>query len=233
MNLSNCPMTLTENPEQLTQITAICAGFALSASAGLRVFLPLLALSVASRMGYVDLGDSFGWLNHPMILLVLGTATVVEVVSYYIPWVDNLLDTVATPAAIGSGTLIAASLLPEMNSALQWGLGLLIGGGPAAIVQGTTVVTRGASTATSGGLANPLVATAETGGSVAVAGLAFLVPLLIGVLVLFVVVYLGVRMVRFCFRRRKRFDASEESESQAGEERRVRSLDDNGNDGRG
>tara|TARA_R100000027_G_scaffold35774_2_gene26283 strand:+ start:12459 stop:13106 length:648 start_codon:yes stop_codon:yes gene_type:complete len=196
-------MTLIENPEQLTQVTAIFAGLALSAAAGLRVFLPLLALAVASRMGYVDLGNQFEWLSNPMILLVLGTATVVEVASYYLPWVDNLLDTVATPAAIGSGTLIATALLPEMNSALQWGLGLLLGGGPAAVVQGTTVVTRGASTATSGGLANPIVATAETGGSIAVAGLAFVVPLLIGVLVIFVVGYLLIRIVRFLFRRRR------------------------------
>lgn len=195
-------MSPIDNPEQLTQITAIFAGLALSAAAGLRVFLPVLALAVASRMGYVDLGERFAWLDHPMIILVLGTATVAEVASYYIPWVDNLLDTIATPAAIGSGTVIATALLPEMNSALQWGLGFLLGGGSAGVVQGTTVLARGASTATSGGLGNPVVATAETGGSIAVAGLAFLIPLVIGILVLFVVGFLAVKLFRLLFRRR-------------------------------
>lgn len=192
-----------DNPEQLTELTAIFAGLALSASAGLRVFLPMFALAIASRMGLVDLGEGFGWIDHPMILIVLGTATVAEVVSYYIPWVDNLLDTVATPAAIGSGTLIATAMLPEMNSALQWGLGFLLGGGAAGVVQGTTVLTRGASTATSGGVANPVVSTAETGGSIAVAGLAFTIPLIIGILVIFGVVFLAIKMVKILFRKRK------------------------------
>ncbi len=197
-------MSPIENPEQLTEVTAIFAGLALSAAAGLRVFLPMLALAIASRMGYVDLGDRFEWLNHPMIILVLGTATLAEIASYYIPWVDNLLDTVATPGAIGSGTLIATALLPEMNSALQWGLGLLLGGGTAGVVQGATVLTRGASTATSGGLANPVVATAETGGSIAVAGLAFLIPLVIGILAIFVVGYLIIRIGRVISQGRRR-----------------------------
>ena len=196
-------MSGIENPDQLSEVTAVFAGLALSASAGLRVFLPVLALAVASRLGYVELGDRFGWLDHPMILIVLGTATVAEIASYYIPWVDNLLDTVATPAAIGSGTLLAAAMLPEMNSALQWGLGFLLGGGSAGIVQGATVLTRGASTATSGGLANPVVATAETGGSIAVAGLAFLIPLVIGIIVLFGVGYLLIRLIRALLRRRR------------------------------
>ncbi|MEM0967116.1 MAG: DUF4126 domain-containing protein [Verrucomicrobiota bacterium] len=196
-------MSPLENPEQLTELTAVFAGLALSASAGLRVFLPVLALAIAARMGYIDLGEQFGWLDHPMVLIVLGTATVAEVVSYYVPWVDNLLDTVATPAAIGSGTLIATAMLPEMNAALQWGLGFLLGGGSAGVVQGTTVLTRGASTATSGGLANPVVATAETGGSIAVASLAFVIPLVIGLIIVFIVVYLAIKLVRIFFRRRE------------------------------
>jgi len=196
-------MSGIENPEQLTEVTAVFAGLALSASAGLRVFLPVLAMAVASRMGYIDLGDRFGWLDHPMMLVVLGTATVAEIGSYYIPWVDNLLDTVATPAAIGSGTLVAAAMLPEMNAALQWGLGFVLGGGSAGIVQGATVLTRGASTATSGGLANPVVATAETGGGIAVAGLAFIIPLVVGIFVLFGVGYLLIRLIRVLTRRRR------------------------------
>ena len=208
-------MSPIENPEQLTELTAIFAGLGLSAAAGLRVFLPVLALALASRMGYVDLGDRFEWLSNPMIIIVLGTATVAEVASYYIPWVDNLLDMVATPAAIGSGTLIATAMMPEMNSALQWGLGLLLGGGAAGVIQGTTVVTRGASTATSGGLANPVVATAETGGSVAVAGLAFLIPVVIGILVIFVVGYLIIKLFRVIVGRRRRTTGRIEEENRS------------------
>lgn len=188
---------------QLNEVTAVSAGLALSAAAGLRVFLPLLALAIAVHMGVVDPGEKFAWLSHPMILVVLGTATVAEIASYYLPWVDNLLDTVATPAAIGSGTLIATTLLPEMNSALQWGLGFLLGGGSAGVVQGATVLTRGASTASSGGLGNPVVSTAETGGSLAVASLAFYIPLVVGALTLIFLVFLLVKLVGFWRRRRR------------------------------
>lgn len=191
-------------PDQLNQVTAIAAGLALSAAAGLRVFVPLLALGVGVHLGWVDPGERFEWLGHPMMLLVLGTATGAEIASYYIPWVDNLLDTVATPAAIGSGTLIATVLLPEMNAALQWGLGFLLGGGSAGVVQGATVLTRGASTASSGGLTNPVVATAETGGSLAVASLAFWIPLVIGILAVLAVGVLVVRLGKFFFSRRGR-----------------------------
>jgi hypothetical protein len=191
-----------ENPDQLNEVTAVLAGLALSASAGLRVFLPLLALAIGMRLGYVDPGAGFEWLAHPMILVVLGTASLAEIGAYFFPWVDNLLDTVATPAAIGSGTVIASALLPEMNAALQWGLGFLLGGGSAGVVQGATVLARGASTATSGGAANPAVATAETGGSIATAGLVFLVPWVVGGLAVLAVGYLLFRLIRMARRRK-------------------------------
>mgnify|MGYP000240955356 CR=1 FL=1 len=59
------------DPEQLNQVTAVFAGLALSSAAGLRVFLPLLALAIGMRLGYVNPGEQFGWLAHPMIILVL------------------------------------------------------------------------------------------------------------------------------------------------------------------
>jgi hypothetical protein len=155
-------MPVMEAITELGTVSALMAGISLSAAAGLRVFLPVLALGLASRLGLLELGEEFAWLASDPVLLVVGIAALLEAGAYYIPVVDNLLDTLATPAAIGGGTVIVASLLPEMNGLLQWSTATLLGGGAAGIVQGTTVLARGVSTTSTGGLANPLIATSET-----------------------------------------------------------------------
>ena len=184
--------------------SALLAGISLSAAAGLRVFLPVLALGLASRFGLLELGEEFAWLASDPVLLVVGVAALLEIGAFYVPVVDNLLDALATPAAIGGGTVIVASLLPEMHGLLQWGTAALLGGGAAGIVQGTTVLARGASTASTGGLGNPLVATTETGGSLLTIAFALLIPTVFGVLVILALVWLFVRLVRLLRDRRNR-----------------------------
>lgn len=189
---------------ELGTLSALMAGISLSAASGLRVFLPVLALGLASRLGLLELGEDFAWLASDPVLLVVGIAALLEAGAYYIPVVDNLLDTLATPAAIGGGTVIVASLLPEMNGLLQWSTAALLGGGAAGIVQGTTVLARGVSTTSTGGLANPLIATSETGGSLIAIVFALLIPLVFGVLVLVGLVWLLIRLVRLLRNRQRR-----------------------------
>lgn len=192
-----------ENMSDLTALSAIMAGITLSAAAGLRVFLPILALGVAVRMGWLEVGEQFAWLASEPVLLVVGLAAMLEAGAYYIPLVDNLLDLLATPAAIGGGTVIVASLLPEMNELAQWGTALTLGGGSAGIVQATTVIARGLSTSTSGGLANPILSTGETAGSLFAVAMALLVPVLFGIVVILVLISLLAWLLRW-LRQRKR-----------------------------
>lgn len=187
--------------ENMNHLTAIIAGLGLSAAAGFRVFVPLLALGIAGRMGAIPVGEDFHWLTSIPALMVFGSATLAEVVGYFIPWVDNFLDTVASPAAVASGTVITAALLPEMNDTLQWGLAALMGGGSAGVIQAGTVLTRGASTATSGGVTNPIVSTVETGSSIVTCILVFIIPLVIGFLVVLLLGY-ALRMIIGWLRRR-------------------------------
>lgn len=196
-------MRVMEGIGDLGTVSALMAGISLSAAAGMRVFLPVLALGLASRLGLLELGEDFAWLASDPVLVVVGIAALLEAGAYYIPVVDNLLDTLATPAAIGGGTVIVASLLPEMNGLLQWGTAALLGGGAAGIVQGTTVLARGVSTASTGGLANPLIATAETGGSLLTIAFALLIPLVFGVLMILALVWLLIRLVRLLRNRRR------------------------------
>ncbi len=167
-------------------------GVGLSAACGFRVFVPLLVVSIASQTGHLQLASGFDWMGSTAALIAFATATALEIAGYYIPWVDNLLDTIASPAAVIAGTIITASLVADLSPFLKWTLAAIAGGGVAGLVQGTTVLTRGVSSAGTGGLANPILATAELGGSLITSFLSLVVPVLVALalgLLLFVAVW--------------------------------------------
>lgn len=173
-------------------ILSICLGVGLAAACGFRVFIPLLVMSIAAHSGHLNLAPGFQWIGSDAALVAFGIATCLEVAGYYVPFMDNLLDTLATPAAIVAGTVVTASVITGMSPMLKWTLAVIAGGGAAGLVQGATIFTRGASTATTGGLGNPLFATIEWGGSAAASAAAIFVPaLVIAVLalVMFVLVW--------------------------------------------
>lgn len=166
-------------------ILSLCVGLGLSAACGFRVFVPLLIMSLASYSGHLTLAPSFQWIGTEPALIAFAVATVLEVAGYYIPWVDNLLDSVATPAAIVAGTVITASMITDMSPFLKWTMAVIAGGGAAGLVQAATVLVRGASTAATAGLANPILATAELGGSIFTSLLSLMAPVLaIGLVIL-------------------------------------------------
>jgi len=82
---------------------SIVLGVGLAAATGFRVFVPMLILSGAAYTGHLSLDESFTWLGSPAALTMLGVAAVAEIVAYYVPGVDNLLDTLATPGAFIAG----------------------------------------------------------------------------------------------------------------------------------
>ena len=175
---------------------ALILGIGLSAAAGFRVFVPLLGMSIAAQAGHLELAAGFGWLSSPTVTIALGAATALEVGAYFIPWVDNALDTVATPAAVVAGTIMTASLLGDMSPLLRWGLAVIAGGGVAGTVQGATVVARGTSAVTTAGLGNPLVALVELAASGVTTVLALAAPLLALIFVGSVLIVLRTRRRR-------------------------------------
>ena len=182
-------------------LVAGALGLGLAASSGFRIFVPLLAASVAHRVGWLPSSPGFEWLGSTTALLVLATATLAELLGYYVPVVDHLLDTLTTPASFVAGTLLMTSSLTHLDPTLRWALGIVVGGGAAGLVQGSTALLRAGSTATTGGLANPVFATLENllavGGSVLALGL----PLLAAGLALGLLVFLGSRWRRWRQRR--------------------------------
>ena len=170
---------------------SILVGVALSATCGFRVFVPLLAVNIGTRANdadgqpLIELAAGFDWLSSDIAMMVFLVAAIFEIGGYYIPWIDNLLDSVASPAAIVAGTLITASFITGMDPWLQWLLGLIAGGGVAAAVQATTVVTRASSSVTTGGLGNPIVSSVETSGAFLGSALSILAaPFAVGIFML-------------------------------------------------
>src|SRR5262245_46477014 len=175
-------------------VLSICLGIGLAAACGFRVFVPMLGISTAALAGHVHLAYGFEWLGTWPALACFLTATILEIAAYYVPWIDNLLDSVATPAAVVAGTIITASVITDMSPLMQWTLAIIAGGGTAGLVQTSTVALRGASTLTTGGTANFLVSTAELIAAFCTTILALVVPILcVGV----VFVGSGLLLLRF------------------------------------
>ena len=187
----------------------ILAGIALAAASGFRVFVPMLAASVAAHAGYLKPGAGFDWLATYPAIVSLSAATVVEVAAYYIPWLDHALDTVATPTALAAGTTVMAALAPIDDPAIKWILAAVGGGGAASIVQLGTVGARALSGATTGGLGNPIVATIEHLAAIVLSVLAILVPIVAFLFVLATFYFVAKVIARFRRMRRNRRAAAE------------------------
>ncbi|HRS98039.1 MAG TPA: DUF4126 domain-containing protein [Smithella sp.] len=166
----------------------IAVGVGLSAACGFRVFVPLLIMNLAAGAGMLQLPAGFAWLASSHATIAFATATVLEVLAYYIPGIDHLLDIIATPAAVVAGTITTASMAVDLSPFLKWTLALMAGGGMAGLVQGTTVAVRAKSAAATGGMGNPVVATLELAAAMGVALTAIFVPVMaiIGVVLLLI-----------------------------------------------
>lgn len=182
-------------------ILALCMGISLSAACGFRVFVPLLALSLGVRFLGVPVSEHLAWVGSDTALVCLSVATVVEVLAYYIPFVDNALDAVAGPLAIAAGAVITVGLLPEMPEVIRWGMGIIAGAGAAGTVQLGTTAARGASSAGTAGLGNFVVATAENVASVCGSVVAVVVSPILALVLLVALVWLIWRLLRKLRRR--------------------------------
>ena len=112
----------------------VLIGIGLSATCGFRVFIPLFGLGLAAQTGHITLAQEFAWMGSPEAVTAFGIAAALEIGAYYIPWLDNLLDTVASPAAVIAGIMVSAAVMTDMSPLLQWSLAIIAGGGAAAAV---------------------------------------------------------------------------------------------------
>ena len=166
--------------EILEIILSLSLGLGLAAACGFRIFIPPLMMGVGNRFDLYDLEGSFIWVGEDWAIAVFAIATLLEIGGYYVPWIDNLLDTVATPAAVIGGIFVtSASLEGDVDPSLQWILATIAGGSTAGVIQLGTVATRAVSTGVTGGLANPVVSTLEALASIICILLSFFLAIVI------------------------------------------------------
>ncbi len=163
---------------ELDVALSIALGVGLAAAAGFRIFLPLLVLSLAAHSGHLPLSDGFAWLSTTSALVMLSVAAFAEVLAYYIPGIDNLLDSLATPGAVAAGVALSAAVMVDLPPMAKWTLAIIAGGGAAAATQSATVFLRAHSTALTAGIGNTVIATAELVGALVVSLLSLIAPFL-------------------------------------------------------
>ena len=168
-------------------LLSLSLGLGLAAACGFRVFIPPLMMGVGSRLNLYKLEGSFVWVDDTWAIAIFAVATLLEIGGYFIPWIDNLLDTVATPAAILGGIFVtSASLEGELDPSAQWTLSVIAGGSVSGVIQLGTVATRAISTGTTGGLANPIISLLEAVASI----LCILISLFLVAIIPIVIIFL-------------------------------------------
>lgn len=167
-------------------IFSILVGIGLAASVGFRIFVPLFALSLASYFNVIPLNESWQWVGSTTALIILGVATLVEIFAYFIPFLDNLLDTIAVPLAAVAGTAVMVATVSNLDPTFTWALAIIAGGGTAAAIKGSTSTTRLASTTTTAGIANPVISTVETGTSIVMSVFSIFIPIVAIILIVLI-----------------------------------------------
>lgn len=160
----------------LSVILSIAAGLALAAAAGFRAFVPLLVAGLAIHFGYVEPAPGFGWLGEPPALIALAAATAIEIAAYYVPGVDHFLDLIGAPVAIAAGIVVAAGVMVGLPDWLRWAAAVGAGGTVTAAGYALNAIGRAKTAAATAGTGNPVYATGELAGSVAIAVAAVLLP---------------------------------------------------------
>jgi hypothetical protein len=160
----------------------------------------MLVMSIAAYSGHLHLGSGFAWLGTPAALLMLSVAALLEVVAYYIPGVDNLLDALATPAALVAGTVVAAAVMADLPPIVKWTTAVIAGGGAAGLTQGITSLLRLKATTLTAGVGNHVLASGELGGALAISLLALAAPVFaVALVALFC--WFAIRLLRRLFRK--------------------------------
>jgi|TARA_B100001094_G_C18192154_1_gene808034 hypothetical protein len=166
--------------DALQVLIAASTGLGLAAASGFRVFLPPFLMAVWLRLGFLDVnieGSEFEAFSSDVSILLLGVASLSEIMAYKIPWMDNMLDSLATPWAGLAGIYLVAVSLEGADPSVQWALAIIAGGGASLSIQSATVAGRGLSSMFTLGLANPFFSLIEDIASVLLIFIALLAPL--------------------------------------------------------
>lgn len=171
-------------------ILSTFAGIGLSAASGFRIFIPFLVLGITSSTGYLDLDDNFKWISTTPAILVFAAFSISEILGYFNPWIDNMLDTITTPLSLIAGTVLSLSVITGINPILHFSIAVIIGGGISAEFQFLSVKARSVSSVFSGGYGNSVISGLELFFSVILSILSVFLPVIVFVIVIILMISL-------------------------------------------
>ena len=180
-------------------LLGLIIGIGLSAACGFRLIVPFMVISIGSLSGHLALAPDMAWIGTYPALIAFSIATLLEILVYFIPWVDDVMATLSIPVSIVAGTIITAVFIPDMSPFLRWTLAAIAGGTVAGTTETLTTGLRFASTATTAGLGNGLLSIGELLSSTLLSLLALFVPVISFLLVLFFLtqsIQKGLRLMR-------------------------------------
>jgi hypothetical protein len=172
-----------------TAIGSLLAAFGLSGAAGLNAWLPLFLSALLARLDVVELAQPFDDLTSTPALVLLGALTLADFVGDKVPVVDHVLHLAGSVIAPVSGAILFTGQT-GLETDLPTLAAVVLGGATAGSIHAARAAVRPVSTATTGGLGNPVLSLGEDAGSLLLVVTAFVLPLLALVLVVWLLVVL-------------------------------------------
>lgn len=183
-----------------TWILPALLGLGLASATGLRTFLPLLMLALAARFELfgVRLIDQMDWLVSWPAISALTIAAVAEFAGDKVPAIDHGLNAIGYVTRPVAGAIAAGSVFWAVDPTAAAIAGVIVGAPAALAFNAAQTGVRVGSTATTGGLGNPVVSLIEDVLAVLTVIVAFLAPIIIPIvlLILMVVVFRLARRIR-------------------------------------
>ena len=163
-DLRTCPTVGAAAGPLQTWVLPALLGLGLASATGLRTFLPLLMLALAARFGLfgvqAERADGLAGVDWPAIA-ALGVAAVVEFAGDKIPAVDHGLNAWASVTRPVAGAVAAGSVFAGVDPTTAAIAGIIVGAPTAFAFNAAQGGARLTSTATTGGLGNPVVSFIE------------------------------------------------------------------------
>lgn len=175
-------------------VLSILSAAGLAGSAGHRAFIPALAVGAlhhvaaasagAGETPFFALSGNFAWLGDPVVMVVLGVLTVVELLAEANPDVPELVNLAMKLPKAASGFILAAAAMGQMSeSSMLLATSGLLGAGTALGVDHVRAdvkhtVDEGMGEATDG-MSTKAISVAESGWSLGLAGVSITMPVLV------------------------------------------------------
>ena len=182
--------------EFLQILLNVFAGIGLSLSIGFRIFMPLLFFSIGINREWIAIAEKYQWLGDERVLWILGAAVVIEIIAYYIPFIDSVLHTLSLPLSLIAGAVLMVMLLQELSTVPMWVISLTFGSGSALIGKMISSGLRFLTTFTTAGAGNWILSTLESIKVAIVSLLAMVAPMILFVLIIIFVPYAISKIVK-------------------------------------